>query len=141
MVDALFEHVEDQLQRMTLLPSDPYAKALGYLHGRRAALSVYLEDPSVAIDTNHIERAIRSIPMGRRNWLFCWSEVGAKQVGIIQSLITTCRLHDVDPSVYLTDVLQRVAVHPAKEIATLTPRLWKQRHGSDPMRSDLAYAD
>ena len=141
VVDALFEHVEDQLQRMTLLPSDPYAKALGYLHGRRAALSVYLEDPSVAIDTNHIERAIRSIPMGRRNWLFCWSEVGAKQVGIIQSLITTCRLHDVDPSVYLTDVLQRVAVHPAKEIATLTPRLWKQRHGSDPMRSDLAYAD
>ena len=141
VVEALFEHVEDQLQRMTLLPSDPYAKALGYLHGRRAALSVYLEDPSVAIDTNHIERAIRSIPMGRRNWLFCWSEVGAKQVGIIQSLITTCRLHDVDPSDYLTDVLQRVAVHPAREIATLTPRLWKQHHGDDPMRSDLAYAD
>ena len=141
VVEALFEHVEDQLQRMALLPSDPYAKALGYLHVRRAALSVYLKDPSVAIDTNHIERAIRAIPMGRRNWLFCWSELGAKQVGIIQSLITTCRLHGVDPSVYLTDVLQRVAIHPASEVATLTPRLWKTHHAAEPMRSDLVYAD
>ena len=141
VVEALFERVEDELQRLTLLPSDPYAKALGYLHSRRAALSVYLEEPGVAIDTNHIERALRPIPMGRRNWLFCWSELGAKQVGVIQSLITTCRLHDVDPSTYLTDVLQRVGIHPAKEIATLTPRLWKEHHGAKPMRSDLAYAD
>lgn len=141
VVDALLEHVEDQLQRMALLPSDPYAKALGYLHARRSALSVYLEDPRVAIDTNHIERAIRAIPMGRRNWLFCWSELGAKQVGVIQSLITTCRLHGVDPSVYLTDVLQRVAIHPASEVATLTPRQWKAHHGAEPMRSDLVYAD
>ena len=141
IVERLFEHVEDQLQRMTLLPSDPYAKALGYLHGRRAALAVFLEDPEVAVDTNHVERALRAIPMGRKSWLFCWTELGARQVGVIQSLITTCRLQGVDPAVYLTDVLQRVAVHPAREIETLTPRLWKAHHGSDPMRSDLTYAD
>ena len=141
IVERLFEHVEEQLQRMTLLPSDLYAKALGYLHARRAALAVFLEDPEVAVDTNHVERALRSIPMGRKSWLFCWTELGARQVGVIQSLITTCRLQGVDPTVYLIDVLQRVAVHPAKEIETLTPRLWKGHHGSDPMRSDLAYAD
>ena len=140
IVDRLFEHVEDQLQRMTLLPSDPYAKALGYLHARTTELSVFLEEPDVPMDTNHIEREIRAIPMGRRNWLFCWSETGARQVGVIQSLISTCRLHGVDPMVYLTDVLQRVAIHSAKDIETLTPRLWKQHHAAEPMLSELAYA-
>jgi hypothetical protein len=35
--------------------------------------------------------------MGKKNWLFCWTELGAKHVGIMQSLLATCRLHDVDP--------------------------------------------
>jgi len=29
--------------------------------------------------------------------MFCWTELGAKHVGIIQSLIATCRLHGIDP--------------------------------------------
>src|ERR1035441_1569574 len=40
----------------------------------------------------------------RRSWLFCWTELGAKHVGIIQSLIVTCRLHGIDPYTYLIDV-------------------------------------
>lgn len=46
--------------------------------------------------------------------------------GIMQSLIATCRLHDIDPYTYLVDVLQRVGEHPASRVAELTPRLWKQ---------------
>lgn len=34
-------------------------------------------------------------PMGRKNWLFCWTELGAWHVGIIESLLTTCRLYVV----------------------------------------------
>ena len=92
------------------------------------------------IDTNHLERALRVIPMGRKNWLFCWSEVGAKHVGIIQSLLTTCRLHNVDPYTYLVDVLQRVALHPARSVIELTPRVWKERFADNPLRSDLDHA-
>jgi hypothetical protein len=84
-----------------------------------------------------LERALRVIPMGRRNWLFCWSELGAKDVGIVQSLIVTCRLHDIDPYTYLVDVLQRVGEHPASQVAELTPRLWKQHFASNPLRSDI----
>jgi transposase len=75
--------------------------------------------------------------MGRRNWLFSWTELGAKQVGIIQSLITTCRLHQINPYDYLVDVLQRISVLPAHRVAELTPRLWKQHFAANPMRSDL----
>jgi len=112
-------------------------KALAYARERQAGLQVYLSDPDVPMDTNPLERALRVIPMGRRNWLFCWTELGAKHTGILQSLIVTCRMHDIDPYVYLVDVLQRMAVQPSTRVAELTPRLWKDHFAANPMRSDL----
>jgi transposase len=97
----------------------------------------YLTDPDVPIDTNHLERALRAIPMGRKNWMFCWTELGAKYVGIMHSLIVTCRLHQIDPYDYLVDVLQRVGQHPARRVDELTPRLWKQLFADTPLRSPL----
>jgi transposase len=137
LVELFFEWVERQWQRQGFTPTDPFIKALAYVRDRRLGLEVFLTDPDVPIDTNHIERALRVIPMGRRSWLFCWTELGAKHVGIIQSLIVTCRLHGVDPYTYLVDVLQRVSQHPASRVAELTPRLWKQHFAHDPLRSDL----
>ncbi len=120
-------------------------RSVRLMHGarctRRGGLEVYLEDPDVAIDTNHLERALRVIPMGRRNWLFCWTELGARQVGIVQSLLTTCRLHDVDPYDYLVDVLQRVGQHPASKVEQLTPRVWKTLFANNPLRSELHEID
>ena len=127
-------------QRIDLVNSTPLAKALVYAENHQAQLRVYLGDPDVPIDTNHLERALRVIPMGRKNWLFCWSEVGARHVGIIQSLLTTCRLHGVDPYTYLVDVLQRIALHPARAVEDLTPRCWKDRFAANPLRSDLDHA-
>ena len=71
-----------------------------------------------------------TIPMGRRNWLFCWTELGARQVGIVQSLLVTCKLQGVKPCEYLVDVLQRVDQHPAKDVVDLTPRVWKNKFTS-----------
>lgn len=136
-VEQLFEWIDRQFERQGLLPSNPYTKALAYARERRIELSVFLADPDVPIDTNHLERNLRAIPMGRRNWLFCWNEFGAKQVGIVQSLLVTCRLHGIDPYTYLVDVLQRVSEHPQSRVAELTPRLWKQHFAADPMRSAL----
>ena len=138
VVDGIIERVESLLQERAFLPSAPFTKALGYLHSRTMALRVFLENPDVPLDTNHLERALRPIPLGRKNWLFSWSELGAQHVGVIQSLICTCKLQGIDPYVYLTDVLQRISVHPNSEIDQLTPRLWKQHFAADPMRSDLA---
>ena len=139
-VDAFFGWCREQRQRLDLVNSAPLAKALIYAENHQAQLKVYLGDPEVPIDTNHLERALRVIPMGRRNWLFNWTEVGAKQVGIIQSLLTTCRLHDIDPYIYLVDVLQRIALHPAREVTDLTPRRWQDLFAANPLRSDLDHA-
>lgn len=141
LVDGFFEWVDRQFEQQGLLPSNPLTKALAYVRERRAGLEVFLGDPDVPMDTNHLERALRVIPQGRKNWLFCWSEVGAEHAGIVQSLIATCRLHDIDPYTYLVDVLQRVGEHPASGVAELTPRLWKQHFAAHPMRSDLYKTD
>lgn len=137
IVRAFWRWCDTQCQRLDLEPSHPLAKALAYAQTRKAELEVFLGDPEVPLDTNHLERALRPIPMGRRNWLFCWTEVGAVQVGIIQSLITTCRLHGVDPYTYLVDVLQRIQTHPARRAEELTPRVWKSHFAANPLRSDV----
>lgn len=137
LVEKFFTWVADTAADTGLLPSNPLSKALAYAHKRRAGLEVFLSDPDVPIDTNHLERGLRRIPMGRKNWLFCWTELGAKQVGIVQGLLTTCRLHNINPYDYLVDVLQRVGQHPASRVAELTPRLWKQHFAANPLRSDL----
>ena len=141
LVNKFFTWVQKQFDSQGLLPSSPLTKALAYAHERREGLEAYLNDPDVPIDTNHLERALRAIPMGRKNWLFCWTEAGAEHVGVVQSLITTCRLHDVDPYEYFVDVLQRVKNHPPLQMDELTPRRWKELFAQNPKRSVLHLID
>ena len=136
-VQAFWQWCDKQCQRHDLLPSHPLTKALKYAMARTDSLKVFLSDPDVPIDTNHLERALRPIPMGRKNWLFCWTELGAKQVGIIQSLLVTCKLHGINPHTYLVDVLQRISQHPASRVIELTPRIWKEKFADNPLCSDL----
>jgi transposase len=89
------------------------------------------------MDTNHVERALRVVPMGRKNYLFCWSEPGAEQLGILQSLLVTCRLQGINPYDYLVDVLQRVSLHPASKVEDLTPRILKKKFMDKKLTSDL----
>jgi len=141
VVKAFWQWCDAQCHRPDLLPSNPLAKAIQYAKARRASLEVFLADPDVPIDTNHLERNLRPIPMGKKAWLFCWTEIGAERVGIIQSLLVTCRLQGIDPYKYLVDVLQRISIHPASRVLELTPREWKARFADNPMKSDLALAE
>jgi len=140
-VEAFLRWVDAQFGSQGLLPSSPFTKALAYIRERRDGLKVYLDDPDVPMDTNHLERALRAIPMGKKNWMFCWTELGARHIGILQSLLTTCRLHQIDPYDYLVDVLQRIGQHPASRVAELTPRRWKELYAADPLRSPLHEID
>ena len=97
MVGASFDWAEQQRRHAALLHSNPLTKALNYALERRVGLMFYLADPDVPIDANHLERAQGPLPMGRKAWLFCCSEVGAEAVATFRSLIVSCRLHDIDP--------------------------------------------
>ena len=141
LVAAFFAWCYEQSQREDLLKSNPLATALNYAREREGALKVFLSDPDVQPDTNHLERALRVIPMGKKNWMFSWTEVGAKQIGIIQSLLVTCKLYDINPYTYLVDVLQRVSLHPSRKVEELTPRVWKEKFANNPLKSDIDMLD
>jgi transposase len=137
VVDAFFAWLTQTVITEVILPTNPFGQAARYTLEREAGLRVFLANPDVPLDTNQLEREIRPVAVGRKNWLFCWTEVGARQVGIIYSVLVSCRLQGVDPYVYLVDVLQRVDTHPAVEVHLLTPRLWKEHFAAHPLRSDL----
>ena len=63
--------------------------------------------------------------------------MGADNVAVLQTLIVSCRLAGIDPYKYLVDVLQRVSLHPARDIRDLLPRIWKEKLGANPLKSDL----
>lgn len=130
VVDQFFEWLKVEVKSNSLLPSNPFLKAANYALKREDGLHVYLSNPEVPIDTNHLEREIRPIPLGRKNWLFCWSEVGADVVAIFETLISCCKLQKVNPFEYLVDVLQLVDSHPMSRVSELTPREWAERRNN-----------
>lgn len=135
IVDRLFDHFRNELAESILLPSNKFIKALEYALKHEAPLRAFLDNPDVAIDTNHVERQIRYAVMGRKNWMFHWTENGARHSGILYSLLLTCRLQGVDPRTYLIDILQRMDTHPGNAAYQLTPLSWTATVAGAPMRS------
>jgi transposase len=137
VVDEYFSWLEQCCNEHILLPSSEFTAAVNYSLKREEALRVFLRFPDVPLDTNAVEHVIRYIAVGRRNWLFCSTELGAEYVGILHSLLSTCMLQEVDAYAYLVDVLQRVNTTPEEQMHLLTPRLWKENFAQNPLRSDV----
>jgi hypothetical protein len=68
------------------------------------------------LTNNCAERALRGIALGRRNWTFAGSQHGADRAASMLTMITTCRLNDVDPKAWLAEVLARIADLPASRL-------------------------
>jgi transposase len=101
------------------------AKALRYMRSRWKALLRCLDDGRLALDNNPAERTLRCVAIGRKNYLFAGSDAGGRRAAALYSLIETAKLNGLDPQKYLTDVLARIADHPARQIAELLPWHWK----------------
>jgi transposase len=116
-----------QEQGVTALPKSPLGTAIGYGLRNWTALTCYTHDGRLRIDNNGAEQALRPIVLGRKNWLFAGSEAAAHRTAIMCSLVQTCKHLQIDPFVYLRDIIERVSTHPARLILELTPRGWKRR--------------
>jgi transposase len=104
------------------------AEAIRYTLNHWEGSMVFLTDGRVEVDTNVVEREIRPIVLGRCNALFSGSARGAEAWAILASLINTCKLHDLDPQTYLTDVLEKIVSGQIKVNALheLLPWKWKE---------------
>jgi len=108
----------------TLVPGTPLAIAVNYSIRHRDALRRFLDHGEFEPDNNAVERALRLVAVGRKNWLFAGSPQAAKNAAILYTLVGGARDLGVEPWEYLRDVIQRVSTHPASRIAELTPRGW-----------------
>jgi len=125
IVDALNAWLDRQLAQVPARSG--LAEAIRYALVRWDALTRFLHDGRIELDTNPVERAIRPVALGRKNHLFAGSDGGGARWATLCSLIETCKLNGVEPYAYLRDVLQRMSDgHPASRVAELLPWTWKQ---------------
>ena len=115
-------------QRAKLSRSNEVAKAMDYMLKRWPAFTRFLDDGRICLSNNAAERAVRGIALGRKSWLFAGSDRGGQRAAAMYSLIVTAKMNDVDPQVWLADVLSRIAEHPAHRIDELLPWNWRPIH-------------
>lgn len=125
--DAFYAYLDELAGAVT--PGSPLATAVTYARNHRVALRRFLDDGRLSPDNNAVERALRTVAVGRKNWLFAGSEQGAENAAIHYTLIGSCRELGVDPFAYLRDVIRRVGAHPVERLRELTPRSWAAAHG------------
>jgi transposase len=122
LVEALGAYMRAQLDR--LARAQDLAKAINYMLKRWAAFTLFLDDGRVCLSNNAAERGLRGIALGRKSWLFCGSDRGGERAAAMYSLIVTAKMNGVDPQAWLTDVLSRIAAHPAHRLDELLPWNW-----------------
>ena len=112
-------------QYKTLLPSAPLTIAINYSLERWDRLCAFAGNGMLSPDNNAVERSIRPVALGRKNFLFAGSQKGAHHIAMIYSLLGTCKLHHINPYHWLKDVIGRINAHPVNRITELLPHNWQ----------------
>jgi transposase len=117
--DDLEQWLHAQLPKIS--GKSPLARAIRYALGRMPKTRAYLDNGFLELDNNTVERAVKPVALGRKNWMFAGSQRGGKAMAIAFTLIETAKLNGVDPQAWLTDVLSRIADHKINRIDELLP--------------------
>ncbi len=104
----------------TLSRKSDTSRAILYALNRWEALTRYCDDGQLEIDNLAVERALRGVAIGRRNYLFAGADSGGERAAVIYSLIGTAKLNGVDPEAYLRHVLGCIADHPINRMRSTT---------------------
>jgi len=107
-----------------ILPKSPEGRAVRYALKNWKALTRYCEDGDLAIDNNATERAIRSVAVGRNNWVFFGSDEGGRTAAVLRSFVASCQRVGIDPFAWFKDALGRIGNHPVKKLTELLPHNW-----------------
>lgn len=131
--------VLDQLHKWLLFitntepPASALAAAAQYSVNHWAALTRFVDDGRLGPDNNFCELQIRSVAVGRLNYLFVGSDDAGHRAAVLYSLMRTCALNKVDPQAWLADVLIRLGKGgPGNDPASLLPHRWAQQSDQQP---------
>jgi transposase len=120
LLEAFFAWADTTLEKLSA--KSALAEAFRYALKRRAALTRFVSDGRLEPDNNIAENALRTVVLGRKNYLFAGSDTGGERAAAIYTIVQTARLNEVNPEAYLRDILARIADgHPINRIAELMP--------------------
>jgi len=110
---------------LAVLPKSPLGKVVGYALDQWEEISRFAADGRLPIVNNAVERAIRPVAVGRKNWLFAGSDRGGHAAATFLTLLQSARRAGINPQAWLADVLRRIASHPVNRLEELLPGNWK----------------
>jgi len=113
--------------KQQLLPKHPMAQAIGYVLNQWKPLTAFLADGAVPLHNNLAEQQMKRIALGRKNFLFVGNERGGRTAAILSSITSTCRRHEIDPQLYLTQLLANLPATPMSQLDRWLPDVWKRR--------------
>ncbi len=122
LVEAFFAWLEGVQMKTT--PQGVLGKACAYALSNKAQLMVFLGNARVPMDNNAVERSIRPVVVGRKNWLFAGSDQGGETAAVFFSLIECAKRHLLNVFDYLSDVIRRLPSWPRKQLGELLPDRW-----------------
>lgn len=117
-----------EAEQPNVLPKSLIGQAIAYTLRHWQALLRYTTDGFLDIDNNVAERALRQIAVGRKNWMFAGSAVGAETAATMFTITSSCHRHGVDAFAYLRDILERLAHNPnppPEDLRAWLPDRWK----------------
>jgi transposase len=109
------------------LPESAIGKAIAYMLKRWDKLLSYTTDGKLEIDNNLVENSIRPVALGRKNYLFAGSHEAARRAAVFYSLFGSCKINNINPYEWLSDVLERIDDHPINRLEELLPNQWKPK--------------
>ena len=123
LLNARRHSLHDWLQETlrSLSQKSALAEAIRYALKLWDALVRFTSDGRIEIDNNAAERSLRTVALGRKNYLFAGSDAGGERAAAIYSLIGSAKLNNIDPEAYLRFVIGCIADHPVNRVAALLP--------------------
>ena len=106
-VDAFFEYIHE-LKESNEQFSERMRKAIQYAINQEERLRQFLKDGNIPCDNGNSERKIRAYSIGRANWLFADTIVGAKVNATMYSIVETARANNADVRIYLQYLLEKI---------------------------------
>jgi hypothetical protein len=142
-VDSFFAWVDEQ--RPLFRDKRGYTRsALEYANNQREVLTRFFDDGRLVLTNNGAERALKTIALGRKAWLFCGSDDHAKSTAALYSLVASARLHGLDPEEYLRCMIRLVPMWPQDRMLELAPLFWartRARLDAVKLADDFGYID
>jgi len=121
--DELGEYLKKEL--VEVLPKSPIGQAIAYTLSRWKKLEQFLLDGRVEIDNNLLENKIRPLALGRKNYLFAGNHEAAERLATAYSLMAGCKINNINPQIWLRDVLFRLPDMPVNKVEQLLPHNWQ----------------